>query len=392
MNTNDPALLMAFSAIVILMSPIGVLLFYNELPNYAKLIDRFKMTICAFAITAVVWTFWGYTIVFGSDTGGIMGASGFLFPTGITDTGIRHAIIPSVPVIFQMSFAVFAVALLVEFIDAHMKLSSLAVFVVLWLTIVYCPVAHLVWGGGWIASVGVLDFAGGTVVHTNVAVAGFVLVLFNEHQKGPSKKSHSHVHIVVTVIGAMVLWFGWLGITISCQLTEGMLTGLPFAVANVSAAIASLSWGCAEYLRNKEVTFIGFVSGTVAGLVAITPAAGFVNIPAAIIIGFFAGALGFTGITALKNHFGCGIKMNCCCLHGLCSIWGVIGTGIFADPSINASGRGLLYGNPKQLFVQAVSIVATVLFSAFGTILVCYLTKLLDGWHEMEVHGSRPVD
>jgi Amt family ammonium transporter len=284
-----------------------------------------------------------------------------------------------------------------------MKFSSWIVFTILWVTFIYCPVAHWVWGGGWMGSMGALDFAGGTVVHINAGVAGLVLSLVLGKRIGYGKEAMFPSSIALCALGAALLWFGWFGFNAGSQLAADGVAGSAFLVTNTSAAMGALAWMCAEWLVDKKPTVLGLASGIVAGLVAITPAAGFVNMPASLIIGLGAGLIGFYSVAKIKQKVGYDDSLDAFGVHGMCGIWGALATGLFASPAINEAGRGLFYGNPKQLWIQIVSIVATAAFTAVGTLIVTYVTKFATGGLRVEkeseiigldnsLHGERAFE
>jgi len=299
-----------------------------------------------------------------------------------------------------MTFACITVALVLGSIVDRMKFSSWIVFTILWVTFIYCPIAHWVWGGGWMGNMGALDFAGGTVVHINAGVAGLVLSLVVGKRIGYGKEAMFPSSITLTALGAALLWFGWFGFNAGSQLAADGVAGSAFLVTNTSAAMAALSWMFAEWIVNKKPTVLGIASGVVAGLVAITPAAGFVNLPASLVIGLVAGVLGFYGVAVLKQKVGYDDSLDAFGVHGICGIWGALATGIFANPAITEGAKGLIYGNPKQLWVQFVSIIATAAFTAVGTVIIIYVTKLITGGLRVEqeseiagldssIHGER---
>ena len=229
------------------------------------------------------------------------------------------------------------------------------------------------------AEMGALDFAGGTVVHINAGVAGLVLALVLGKRIGYGKEAMFPSSIAFTALGAALLWFGWFGFNAGSQLAADGVAGSAFLVTNTSAAAGALTWMIIEWLVNKKPTVLGMASGIVSGLVAITPAAGFVNLPASLIIGLGAGALGFYSVAKIKPKLGYDDSLDAFGVHGMCGIWGALATGLFASPAVNEAGKGLFYGNPKQLWIQIVSIVATALFTAIGTLIVAYVTKAITG-------------
>jgi Amt family ammonium transporter len=302
--------------------------------------------------------------------------------------------------LFQMTFACITVALVLGSVVDRMKFSSWIVFTILWVTFIYAPVAHWVWGGGWMANMGALDFAGGTVVHINAGVAGLVLALVLGKRIGYGKEAMFPSSIALTALGAALLWFGWFGFNAGSQLAADGVAGSAFLVTNTSAAAGALTWMIIEWLVNKKPTVLGMASGIVSGLVAITPAAGFVNMPASLIIGLVAGALGFYSVAKIKPKLGYDDSLDAFGVHGVCGIWGALATGLFANPAVNEAGKGLFYGNPKQLWIQVISIVATAVFTAIGTLIIAYITKAVTGGLRVEeedeiigldnsIHGER---
>jgi len=398
-NSGDTAWMIVSTALVMMMTPAGLALFYGGMARYKNLLNTYAMTTVAYCLGSVVWMMWGYSLAFGPDHGGMIGGLDHIFLSGIgvADLGVKAikdmaATIPSfVFILFQMTFASITVALILGSIVDRMKFSSWIVFTVLWLTFIYSPVAHWVWGGGWLMSFGALDFAGGNVVHINAGVAGLVLSYMLGKRKGYGKDAMFPSSVALTALGAALLWFGWFGFNAGSQLAADGLAGSAFLVTNTSAAFAGLSWMFTEWAVNKKPTLLGLASGIVAGLVSITPASGFVNLSGSMVIGIVAGAFGFFSVTTLKRKMGYDDSLDAFGVHGLCGTWGALATGLFADPAINKIGTGLFYGNPKQLGIQIVSILATAAFSGIGTMIVVFITKAITGGirvdEESEVNG-----
>ena len=379
LNSGDTAWIIVSTALVMMMTPAGLALFYGGLSRYKNLLNTFAMTIVAYCLGSVIWMLWGYSLAFGPDKGGIIGGLDHVFMNGIGVDSLSGTIPTIVFALFQMTFACITVALVLGSIVDRMKFSSWIVFAGLWFTFVYCPIAHWVWGGGWMGNMGALDFAGGTVVHINAGVAGLVLAFVLGKRVGYGKEAMFPSSITLTALGAALLWFGWFGFNAGSQLAADGIAASAFLVTNTSAAIGALAWMFAEWAVSKKPTVLGMASGIVAGLVAITPAAGFVNMPASLVIGAVAGLLGYYSVAVIKQKIGYDDSLDAFGVHGVCGIWGALATGLFANPAINEAGRGLFYGNPKQLWIQIVSIIATAVFTAIGTIVLIYITKFVTG-------------
>jgi Amt family ammonium transporter len=403
LNSGDTSWMIISTALVMMMTPAGLALFYGGMSRDKNLLNTFAMTFVAYCLASVIWVMWGYTLSFGPDQAGIIGGLNHLFMAGIGVDDLSGTIPTYVFALFQMTFAAIAVALVIGSVVDRMKFSSWIVFTVLWVTVVYCPIAHWVWGGGWMAKMGALDFAGGNVVHINAGVAGLVLCLVLGKRIGYGKEAMFPSSISLTALGAALLWFGWFGFNAGSQLAADGVAGSAFLVTNTSAAVGALTWMFIEWRVSKKPTVLGIASGVVAGLVSITPAAGFVSLPGALVIGIGAGIIGFYGVAVLKRKLSYDDSLDAFGVHGMCGIWGALATGLFADPAITEGARGLFYGNPRQLWIQFLSIVATALFTALGTLCVIAVTKYLThgirvaAEDEIEgldsaIHGERAFD
>ncbi|WP_319406880.1 ammonium transporter [uncultured Desulfosarcina sp.] len=379
LDTGNTAWMIVSTALVMMMTPAGLALFYGGMSRYKNLLNTLAMTFVSYCLASVIWMMWGYTLAFGSSQGGMIGGFDHFFMSGIGVNSLSGTIPTFVFALFQMTFAGITVALILGSIVDRMKFSSWIVFTILWITFIYCPIAHWVWGGGWMGTMGALDFAGGNVVHINAGVAGLVLSLVLGKRIGYGKEAMFPSSIALTALGAALLWFGWFGFNAGSQLAADGVAASAFLVTNTSAATAALVWMFCEWIVTGKPTVLGIASGVVAGLVAITPAAGFVNLPAALFIGLIAGALGYFSVAVLKQKIGYDDSLDAFGVHGMCGIWGALATGLFANPAITESATGLFYGNPGQLWIQIVSIVATAVFTAVGTLIVIAATKLLTG-------------
>lgn len=378
-DTGDTAWMIVATALVMVMTPAGLALFYGGMSRYKNLLNTYAMTFISYCLASIIWMAWGYSLAFGPDIAGIVGGLDHIFLRGITVNSLTGSIPTYVFIVFQMTFAGITVALVLGSIVDRMKFSSWIVFTILWVTFIYCPIAHWAWGGGWMGKMGALDFAGGNVVHINAGVGGLVLALILGKRLGYSKEAMFPSSIALTALGAALLWFGWFGFNAGSELAADGIAGSAFLVTNTSAAMGALTWIFAEWLFDKRPTLLGIASGSVAGLVAITPASGFVDLPASLIIGLIAGCLGYLFVTVIKHRLGYDDSLDAFGVHGVCGFWGAIATGIFANPAVNEAGRGLFYGNPKQVLIQLISILGTTLFTAVGTIIVVYVTKLITG-------------
>ncbi len=379
LDTGDTAWMIVATALVMMMTPAGLALFYGGMSRYKNLLNTIAMTLVAYCLGSLIWVSWGYTLAFGPDQGGLIGGLDYLFLNTINSDSLSGSIPTYVFVLFQMTFAGITIALVLGSIVDRMKFSAWIIFAALWLTFVYSPIAHWVWGGGWMAEMGALDFAGGNVVHINAGIAGLVLTLVLGKRVGYGKEAMFPSSITLTALGAALLWFGWFGFNAGSQLAADGVAGSAFLVTNTSAAAAAMAWMFGEWIVSRKPTVLGIASGIVAGLVAITPAAGFVNLPASLIIGGVAGLLGFFSVALLKRKIGYDDSLDAFGVHGICGIWGAIATGLFANPSITEGARGLFYGNPGQLGIQLISIVATIAFTAVGTVVVILITRLITG-------------
>ena len=381
LSAGDTAWIIVATALVMMMTPAGLALFYGGMSRYKNLLNTYAMTFAAYCLASIVWVAWGYSLAFGPDIKGIVGSLDHFLFAGIGVDSIPEGLtIPtSVFALFQMTFACITVALVLGSVVDRMKFASWVVFTVLWVTLVYCPVAHWAWGGGWMGAMGALDFAGGTVVHINAGIAGLVLCLVLGKRIGYGKEAMFPSSVALTALGAALLWFGWFGFNAGSELAADGLAGSAFLVTNTSAAAGAMAWMFSEWMTDAKPTLLGIASGAVAGLVAITPAAGFVNLGASLIIGLAAGVLGFIFVTKLKHKIGYDDSLDAFGVHGICGIWGALATGLFANPAINEAGKGLFYGNPGQLWIQFVSIIGTAVFSAVATLVVIGITRLLTG-------------
>ncbi len=370
LDSGDTAWVLVATALVMMMTPAGLALFYGGMSRSKNLLNTIAMTVVAYCLVSVVWVVWGYAIAFGSDVYGLVGTLEHLFLQGIDQNSVTGTIPTLVFVIFQMTFACITVALVLGSVVDRMKFSAWILFTVVWVTVAYAPVAHWVWGGGWMHAMGALDFAGGNVVHINAGVAGLVLSMVVGKRLGYGTEAMIPSSIALTSLGAALLWFGWFGFNAGSQLAADGVAGSAFLVTNTSAAAGGLGWMAFEWYHSDRPTLLGIASGVIAGLVAITPGAGFVNLQCSLIMGLVSGCIGYFSVGFLKKRLGYDDSLDAFGVHGVCGIWGALATGLFADPSITPGAAGLFFGNPAQLWIQFVSVVATVAYSAIVTLAV----------------------
>jgi Amt family ammonium transporter len=359
-----------------LMTLPGLALFYGGLAKRKDMLNVIAMSFVTFCIVSVLWIVYGYTLSFGTDVHGIIGNLEKFMMNTITVNSVSGTIPEFIFVVFQLTFAAITVALASGAYIERMKFSAWIMFTVLWLTFVYVPIAHWVWGNGFLAKLGALDFAGGTVVHINAGIAALIGALFLGKRIKQDLKPNN---LVFTATGAGLLWFGWFGFNAGSALTAGGLAGAAFINTNTAAAMAALAWMFTEWMYSKKPTVLGLASGAVAGLVAITPAAGFVNIGGSLIIGALAGIIPFFMVAIVKKKFGYDDTLDAFGIHGVGGTLGALLTGVFADPAINAAGKGLLYGNPAQLKIQFIAVGTTIGYDAIVTILIFLVIKALVG-------------
>ena len=380
LNSGDTAWMLISTALVMLMTIPGVALFYGGLTKKVNVLNTMFLSLIAFAVTSIIWVLYGYQFAFGETMlWGLIGNPANLLFSGIAVDSLA-TLAPTIPstvyIAFQMTFAAITIALISGAVVERMKFSSWLVFAVLWISLVYVPIAHWVWGGGWLFNLGALDFAGGTVVHLNAGVAAVALAILLGRRKDTSLLPHQ---LGYSVIGAALLWFGWFGFNAGSALSAGNLAGSAFLVTNIAAAAGLLSWTIIDYVKTGKPTLLGALSGAIAGLVAITPAAGFVTVQAAIIIGLIASIISYYGIAWLKPRLGYDDALDVFGIHGLSGLWGALATGLFAAPFINSLGTGLFYGNPGQLVTQLIAVLAVGAYSFVATLIIGKIIDIVIG-------------
>jgi len=378
-SAADTAWLLMSSALVMLMTP-GLALFYGGMVRRKNFLSTIMMSFAILALVGILWVVYGYSLGFGPDKWGIIGGLDWvgLRQVGQEPSSVYATTVPHLAfMIFQAMFAIITVALITGAVVERMKFSALLAFSTLWLTFVYCPVAHWVWGsGGWLAGLGALDFAGGTVVHINAGVSALALAWLLGPRRGYREKAPMEPNnIPMVVLGAGLLWFGWFGFNAGSALTSGGLASSAFVATNISGAAAASTWMILSWIYRRP-TVLGTATGAIAGLAAITPAAGFVSPMMGIPIGVVAAVVCYYAMLFRAKRMGIDESLDVWACHGIGGTWGVLATGIFASIAVNSAGaNGLIFGNTLQLAKQLLAVVSVWAF-AFGMTLG--LGKLVD--------------
>lgn len=371
-SAGDTAWVLTSTALVLAMVIPGLAMFYGGMVRNKNVLSTMMHSFISVCVVSIVWVLWGYTLAFGTDISGLVGGFDFFGLNGVGGEAFSGTAIPHAAfMVFQMMFAAITVALISGAIAERVKFSAFVVFAGLWATLIYAPLAHWVWGGGWLSGLGELDFAGGTVVHISSGVAALAaaLVLGKRHGFG-SEKMAPH-NLPFTIIGASLLWVGWFGFNAGSALAANGLAANAFVATHVATAAGALAWIAIERIYSGKPTALGGASGAVAGLVAITPAAGFVGPMSAIIIGLGGGVFCYLGVM-WKGRFGYDDALDVLGIHGIGGTWGAIATGLFASMG---GGTGLFFGNPGQVVTQLIGVGATWVFVFIGTFIIL---KVLD--------------
>ena len=373
-DTGDTAWVLTSAALVLAMTAPGLALFYGGMVREKNAMGTIMQSFIVLCLISVQWVLWGYSLAFGPDNGHIIGGLEWL---GLSGVGLEPnadyaATIPHQAfMIFQAMFAVITVALITGSFAERMKFSSFLVFALLWATFVYDPLAHWVWAvGGWIRNLGALDFAGGTVVHISSGMSALACAIVLGRRRGYGKEHMAPHNLPMTVLGASLLWFGWFGFNAGSAVASGALATSAFVVTNTASAAAALAWMVVEWMYRGKPTVLGAASGAVAGLVAITPASGFVGPISSILIGAGAGVLCF-GAIMVKSRLGYDDSLDVVGIHGVGGMWGALATGLFASKAINSAGAdGLFFGNPGQLWIQFIAVLASSVMAFVGTLVI----------------------
>lgn len=376
LDTGNTAWMLTATALVLLMTIPGLALFYGGMVRKKNVLATVMQSFAVCCLMSVLWFVIGYSLAFSEGTAFVGGLSKAFF-AGITVDTLWAPGVANIPeyvfATFQMTFAVITPALIAGAFAERMKFSALLIFMALWLLVVYAPIAHWVWGGGFLGSAGVLDFAGGTVVHINAGVAGLVCALVLGKREGYGSVNMAPHNLVYSVVGASLLWVGWFGFNAGSELAADGLAGAAMVNTQVAASAAGLAWMFAEWLVAKKPSVLGIISGAVAGLVAVTPAAGFVNPTGAFIIGIVSGIVCYFAAVKVKHALGYDDSLDAFGVHGVGGVVGAILTGVFADPAINSLSAD------ASVLTQLYGIVFTILWTAIATAVILYLVKAMVG-------------
>jgi Amt family ammonium transporter len=391
-DSGDTAWMLTSAALVLMMTAPGLALFYGGMVRRHNALGTIMQSFILMAVISIQWVLWGYSVAFGPDFHGITGSLAWI---GLKGVGLEPnpdyaATIPHQAfMIYQLMFAIITPALITGAFAERIKFSGFLVFTLLWVTFIYDPLAHWVWGvGGWLRNAGALDFAGGTVVHISSGVSALAAALVIGKRRGFGSEPMPPHNLPLTVTGAAMLWVGWFGFNAGSALSSGALATSAFVVTHVATAAATLAWMLTEWLSRGKPTVLGAASGAVAGLVAITPASGYVGPLSAIVIGAVGGVLCYNACN-LKSRLGYDDSLDVVGVHGVGGTWGALATGLFATKAINeAGGNGLFFGNPSQLLVQGLSVLVTWIFAFVGSLI---LLKLVDAVVGLRIHEDDEV-
>ena len=380
LNTGDTAWMLTSTALVLMMTIPGLALFYAGMVRKKNILATAAQSFAIAALVTVLWAIVGYSLAFtnGGESHHLIGGTERILLNGMGNE-VAHSLAASIPesvfMMFQMTFAIITPALICGAFADRMKFSSMMVFTAAWVLLVYCPVAHWVWGGGFLGGKGVLDFAGGTVVHLNAGIAGLVCAIVLGKRVGYGQENMSPHNLLFALIGASLLWVGWFGFNAGSAVAANALAGIALANTQIATASAALSWMIVEWILQKKPSVLGMLSGAVAGLVAITPAAGFVEPSGSIVIGLVSGAVCYSGAVWLKHKLGYDDSLDAFGVHGIGGAVGALLTGVFAVSTVNSLGKGAIDGNPGQIVVQLEGLIYAGLYCAVVTFIVL---KIID--------------
>jgi ammonium transporter, Amt family len=394
MNTGDTAWLLMATALVMVMLP-GLALFYGGLVRRKNVLSTIMHSFFGLAIVSIVWVLVGFSLAFAPDVNG-MGLIGGLDFVGFMNVGLEPSTVyaTTIPFVlfaaFQLMFAAITPALITGAFAERKRFGAFVLFTILWSILVYSPIAHWVWAtDGWLFTLGALDFAGGTVVHASSGFAALIVALMIGRRVANGEPMEPH-DIPMTVLGAGLLWFGWFGFNAGSAVAANGLAANALLVTNTAAAAATITWVLASYLHKRKVSVIGAAAGAVAGLVAITPASGYVTAGGAVVIGMFVGGLCYSA-TLLRSRLKVDDALDVFAVHGVGGTWGAIATGIFATTAINAY-PGLIDGNPQQVVIQLVAVAATVAYAVVATFVIVKVVDVILGLRVSEADEELGLD
>lgn len=391
-NSGDTAWMLMSTALVMLMTLPGLALFYGGLVRRKNVLSMIMMSFSVLCLISLQWIFWGYSLAF-SEGNAFIGSLEWVGLKGVgalPNADYAESIPHLLYMAFQMMFAIITPALISGAIAERMKFGAYFLFILLWATLVYDPIAHWVWGkGGWLRELGVLDFAGGTVVHISSGISALVVAIILGKRK---TRSRPH-NLPFTILGGALLWFGWFGFNAGSALQANGLAVSAFVATNTAAAAAGLAWLFTDWLITGKPTLLGGITGSIAGLVAITPAAGYVSPLSSILIGILVGLVCYLFIMVIKNRLGYDDTLDAFGVHGVGGIVGALATGLFAEKIINAAGAdGLFAGNPSLFATQAIGVAAVILYSAIATLILLKIVDALIGLRVKEQEEQIGLD
>ncbi len=398
-DTGDTAWMLTSAALVLMMTIPGLFLFYGGLVRSKNVLSVIMHSFIIVGLVTIQWILWGYSLAFGPDKGHIIGTLAWfgLKGVGLEPNPDYAATIPhQLYMIYQLMFAIITPALITGTFVDRAKFSTFLIFILLWATFIYDPLAHWVWGkGGWLGTnggMGALDFAGGTVVHISSGISALVASIMFGKRIGYGRETMAPHNLPFCVVGASLLWVGWFGFNAGSAVSSGTLATSAFVVTHIATATAALSWMMMDWIFRGKPTVLGAASGAVAGLVAITPASGFVGPMSSIIIGLGAGIICSTACT-VKTKLGYDDSLDVVGVHGIGGTWGAIATGLFAQKAINSAGNnGLFFGNPHQLVVQLIAVAATWALAIMGTFIILSILKPIMGLRVSEEEEQMGLD
>lgn len=393
LSAGDTAWMLTATVLVLLMTIPGLSLFYAGMVRSKNALSTFMQIFAIAALASVVWAVIGYSIAFGGE-GAFWGGLDKMFLAGVTVDSMSGTIPETVFMVFQMTFAIITPALIVGAFAERMKFSAMMVFMTIWIIVVYAPITHWVWGdGGWLEGKGILDFAGGTVVHINAGIAGLVAAIVLGKRKGFGKVAMPPHNLTYTIIGASLLWVGWFGFNAGSAGAADNVAGMAMAVTQIATAAAALTWMIAEWIVHGKPSGLGIASGAVGGLVAITPAAGAVGPMGALAIGAISGVVCYLGATKIKKMFGYDDSLDAFGVHGIGGIVGALLTGVFAATYLGGTGFGDgINSMAEQVSVQALGVVATMLYTGVVTFIILMLLKMTIGLRVSEEVEEEGLD